>query len=96
VEVELQQPLPKRQAPSGVLRGGKVARREDDDKKRGAAIPMLPPPTPTPMEGVEPEAGPSSREDPAPIVPVPTQGEEAAVGRPAGSGEVDTRPPNGE
>jgi len=98
VEAEAaQSSLPKRSAPSGVQKGGKKARREDDDVKRGAAIPRPPPSTPTPMEGVEPEAGPSSREDPAPpIVPVPTPGEEKEEGRPAGAEEIDTRPNNGE
>jgi len=97
VEAEaVQRALPKRHAPPGVQRGGKVARREDDDEKRGAAIPMPPPSTPTPMEGVEPEAGPSSREDPAPIVSVPTPGEEVAEGRPAGAEEIAIRPTNGE
>jgi len=96
VEAEaVQRALPKRHAPSGSIGEGKL-REERTTTRKGGRQSLCRPPDPTPMEGVEPEAGPSSREDPAPIAPVPTPGEEKEEGRPAGADEVAIRPTNGE
>jgi len=47
------------------------------------------------MEGVEIEAEPPSRGDPAPTAPAPAQREQEEVGRPAGAEEDVVRPRNG-
>jgi len=69
-------------------------REERTQNKGGPQFLCHPPPTPTQMEGVEIEAEPPSREDPAPTAPA--QGEQEEVGGPAGAEEDVARPRNGD